>query len=121
MTIFKKSYLRVFWESVAIIAIFALVGSAAGWGFSEFQKEELIKMGDYSQYLDGNPVKVFATEWCPGCSKVKDYLSAQDIPFDLVDIERSELTMREFRELNVNHIPLILFADRLVIGFDEKA
>jgi glutaredoxin-like protein len=58
-------------------------------------------------------VKVYATDWCFDCRKVKRFLTEQNYPFDWIDIDRDKQAERYVMRVNrgMRSVPTILFAD----------
>ena len=57
-------------------------------------------------------IKVYTTDSCPWCDKVKTYLNVQD------DMEAREEMIKKSRQMGV---PVLDINDNIIIGFDKPA
>jgi glutaredoxin 3 len=53
------------------------------------------------------------------CSKVKEFLSQENVEYEERDIAEDETAMEELEELGVLTTPVILVDGEMVIGFDR--
>lgn len=67
-------------------------------------------------------VKVFSFEGCPWCDKVKKYLSARGIAYEVHDIELSEEAAAECQRISGDLTVPVTTIDgkNFVLGFDKK-
>jgi glutaredoxin len=71
---------------------------------------------------DGTPkVVMYATDWCPYCTKAREYFTQEGIPFTEVDVEKSAEGERHYKALQASGYPLIYVGVQRIAGFDRKA
>lgn len=67
-------------------------------------------------------IKVYTTDTCPWCTKVKNYLKSINVEFQELnvqdDMEAREEMIKKTRQMTV---PVLDINDTIVIGFDEPA
>jgi glutaredoxin len=69
---------------------------------------------------DGVQVIVYTTSWCSVCKHAKQWLSAEQIPFEEHDVERSTESARTLRALNPRgSIPTFDIEGQVLVGFRE--
>lgn len=67
-------------------------------------------------------VKVYSATWCPWCHKVKDFLSANKIPFQDIDVEKVPGATEELtKKSGQTGIPVTDVDGQMIIGFNEPA
>ena len=56
---------------------------------------------------------VYGAPWCPHCKRVKRFLAAHRVPFDLVDIDEHPEAIERLKELQAGRqlIPMVEFGD----------
>lgn len=54
------------------------------------------------------------------CSKVKEFLSQENVEYEERDIAEDETAMEELEELGVLTTPVILVDGEMVVGFDRR-
>jgi glutaredoxin len=60
-------------------------------------------------------VVMFATSWCPHCSRAREYLSANGLAYEERDIERDERAKAELKRLtSKTSVPAFLIDGELV-------
>ena len=67
-------------------------------------------------------VKVYSFESCPWCSKVKNYLKARGVEYEVRDIELSEEAAAECQRISGDLTVPVTTIDGVhyVLGFDKK-
>lgn len=67
-------------------------------------------------------VKVYSFESCPWCSKVKNYLKARGVEYEVRDIELSEEAAAECQRISGDLTVPVTTIDGVnyVVGFDKK-
>lgn len=66
-------------------------------------------------------VEIFVTDWCPYCTKLEEYLRANQIKFTRYDIEKSPVGKRKHQELGGGGIPLVKIGSQVIRGFDVSS
>jgi len=58
-------------------------------------------------------LKVYATDWCFDCRRVKRFLTEVNIPFEWINIDRNRQAEQFVLQVNggLRSVPTILFAD----------
>ena len=56
---------------------------------------------------------VYGAPWCPHCKRVKKFLAAHRVPFDLVDVDEHPEAIERLKELQAGRqlIPMVEFGD----------
>ena len=67
-------------------------------------------------------IKVYTTDYCPWCDKVKAYLKSQNLEYTELnvqdDMEAREEMIKKSRQMGV---PVLDINDNIIIGFDKPA
>jgi glutaredoxin len=63
-------------------------------------------------------VRLFTTVWCGYCKKAKAHLAAKGVPYDELDVEKSEHGRSEYAKLGGRGVPVILVGSQRMDGFD---
>ncbi|ETI92026.1 glutaredoxin domain-containing protein [Clostridium butyricum] len=67
-------------------------------------------------------IKVYTTDSCPWCDKVKTYLKSQNLEYTELnvqdDMEAREEMIKKSRQMGV---PVLDINDNIIIGFDKPA
>ena len=67
-------------------------------------------------------IKVYTTDACPWCDKVKNYLKSQNLEYTELnvqdDMEAREEMVKKSRQMGV---PVLDINDNIIIGFDKPA
>lgn len=65
-------------------------------------------------------VKVYSTQTCPWCDRVKEYLTALNVKFDVADITSDRATAMELlKHTRQMAVPVTQIDDVYIVGFDE--
>jgi len=65
-------------------------------------------------------VIVYSTSWCPWCTRVKDFLRQNNIPFKDVNVENNPLAAQEMVEKSGQMgVPVIDIDGTIIVGFNE--
>ncbi|MBU1112699.1 MAG: glutaredoxin family protein [Candidatus Omnitrophica bacterium] len=66
-------------------------------------------------------VKVYSTQTCPYCHRVKDYLKSKNIPYQDFDVGTDSAAREEMVKLSGQMgVPVVTIDGNLVIGFDKE-
>ena len=67
-------------------------------------------------------IKVYTTNTCPWCVKVKNYLNSENIEFQEMNV-RDDMTAREemIKKSNQISVPVLDIDNNIIIGFDKTA
>jgi len=67
-------------------------------------------------------IKVYSTNTCPWCVKVKNYLNSENIEFEEINVQ-DDMAAREdmIRKSNQMSVPVLDINDNIIIGFDKTA
>jgi glutaredoxin-like YruB-family protein len=67
-------------------------------------------------------IKVYTTNTCPWCVKVKNYLKSEDIEFEELNVQ-DDMTAREemIKKSNQMGVPVLDINNTIIIGFDKPA
>jgi glutaredoxin-like protein len=62
-------------------------------------------------------IKVYGAPWCSDCRRSKDYLDANKVPYEWIDVDQDEAAKAYVRQVNQNKliIPTIVFPDGSVL------
>jgi glutaredoxin len=63
---------------------------------------------------------LYGTSWCPACRATRKFLKENNIAFIDLDIDRSKQAALEYSKLEKEDIPVLLFKDRVIVGFQPK-
>jgi glutaredoxin 3 len=65
-------------------------------------------------------VKVYSTPVCPWCQAAKDFLTAQNIPFENIDVSQNEKAAQEMIiKSGQMGVPVIEVDDKIIVGFNK--
>ncbi len=78
-----------------------------------FYKREDAKQG-------ANRVVMYSAEWCGVCKRAKSYFKKKKIPFQELDIDKSEKARKGFEKLEGRGVPIILVGNKRMNGFSPK-
>jgi glutaredoxin-like YruB-family protein len=66
-------------------------------------------------------VKVFGTEACPWCHRVKAYLKEKNVEFEYVDVANDqEAAITMVRESGQPGVPQVWIGNSIIIGFNQE-
>ncbi|WP_160693242.1 glutaredoxin family protein [Clostridium sp. C2-6-12] len=67
-------------------------------------------------------IKVYTTNTCPWCVKVKNYLKSENIEFEELNVQ-DDMTAREemIKKSNQMGVPVLDINNNIIIGFDKPA
>lgn len=66
-------------------------------------------------------IKVYSSDNCGYCIKLKEYLDSMNISYETVDVDKSEDNAYELIRLtNQSSIPVTVIGDEVIIGFDKE-
>ena len=65
-------------------------------------------------------VIVYSTNWCPWCTRVKDFLKEKNIEFEDVNVENDPNRTKEMLEKSGQMgVPVIDIDGKIIVGFNE--
>jgi len=64
-------------------------------------------------------VMMLTAEWCPYCTKARNWLVAQGVPYCEYDIERSPTGAARYAQGAIKVIPQIFIGERVLVGFNR--
>ena len=67
-------------------------------------------------------VKVYSFEACPWCTKVKNYLNARGVEYEVRDVELSDEAAAELEKISGDNVVPVTTIDgkNFVVGFDRR-
>jgi glutaredoxin 3 len=66
-------------------------------------------------------VKVYSTESCPWCHRVKDFLKEKKIEFEEVDVSKDQEAYQEiYKKSGQMGVPQIEIDGEIIVGFDQE-
>ena len=65
-------------------------------------------------------VVMYSAQWCGVCKTAKAYFKENNIPFQELDIDKSEKARKDFEKLKGRGVPIILLGDKRMNGFSPK-
>ncbi len=71
--------------------------------------------------LHDERVVLYATSWCPYCTKMRAFFSQNKINYFEYDIEKSKEGRRQYDTLKGKYIPLVQVDGEIIRGFDTNA
>lgn len=67
-------------------------------------------------------IKVYSTETCPWCVRLKDYLKSKKIKFKEIDVSEDPAAANEMMEKSGQMgVPQIEINGKIIVGFDKEA
>lgn len=66
-------------------------------------------------------VKVFSSDSCMYCVKLKRYLQEKNIPFEVIDVNEGDNARELLSVSGQMGIPVSIIDDKVIIGFDKAA
>ncbi len=77
---------------------------------------------DVRAALSTVPIKMYTTEWCPHCTRARNWFHANSIPVVEYDVEKNPAAKRAQRTLNpAGGVPTIDVDGKVLVGFSEQA
>lgn len=65
-------------------------------------------------------IKVYSTETCPWCKKLKAYLKEKNVEFEDIDVSVNQEAMNEMTEKSGQMgVPVIDIDGTIIVGFDK--
>ena len=75
---------------------------------------------DYDPAVKGEVV-LYATSWCGYCRKTRELLSAYNIEYTELDVERSQEGKRRFDQLGGHGVPVVTVGSTAIHGYNPDA
>lgn len=70
--------------------------------------------------MSAGPVTVYTTPSCPWCTRAKDYLRANGVPFREVNVLADQRAAEEMVRISGQHgVPVITIGTDVILGFDQ--
>ncbi len=66
-------------------------------------------------------VVMYTTSHCPACVMAKQYFAKKGVPYEEIDVERSEQGREAFQKLGGRGVPLIMVGTQRMEGFSSQA
>ena len=67
-------------------------------------------------------VKVYSTDSCPWCDKVKDFLKENNVEFDVINVAEDPDGLKEMEEKSGQRgVPVVDARGTIIVGYDEDA
>ena len=67
-------------------------------------------------------IKVYSTNACPWCVKVKNYLNSENIEFQEMNVQDDMVAREEMiKKSNQMSVPVLDIDNNIIIGFDKTA
>jgi len=67
-------------------------------------------------------IKVYSTNTCPWCDKVKNYLKSENIEFQELNVHDDMIAREEMiKKSNQMSVPVLDIDNNIIIGFDKPA
>lgn len=81
-----------------------------------------VRHGDFRTHLAGQPARLplYGTTTCPYCARARAYLTRTGVPFNDRVIDASPAAAALYGQLGENSVPLLVAADRMIIGFNQQ-
>ena len=74
---------------------------------------------DYAAAHDGKVI-LYATSWCEYCEKTREFLNENDIEYHEYDVENSRVGRKQYNQLGVKGVPVLLINGEVVDGYDPS-
>ena len=72
--------------------------------------------------MGAKEIKVYSTQTCPWCFKVKDYLKSKGVKYTEIDVSKSSEAVEELVEKSGQMgVPVLDSGGKIIIGFDRAA
>lgn len=68
--------------------------------------------------IPAGSVVLYSTTWCGYCTKTRNFLKKNNIPFVEHDIETSADAYREYKALGGKGVPVVRVSDQVLHGYD---
>ncbi|MEC7118770.1 MAG: glutaredoxin family protein [Pseudomonadota bacterium] len=70
--------------------------------------------------IPAGSVVLYSTAWCGYCTKTRNFLTDNQIPFAEHDVEKSPEAYREYQALGGKGVPVVRVNDQVLHGYDPK-
>ena len=66
-------------------------------------------------------VKVYSTQSCPFCTKIKDFLNENNVEFESIDVSLNADIVQELVEKSGQMgVPVVDIEGEIIVGFDKE-
>lgn len=105
--------------ALAFVLTFFVLGLVKDWLLTTPDSPKIVT-GDFSALLiDGQPT-IYHSPSCSVCTTLLVYLDKQNVAYGQKNIDANVQYNREFQQLNINTIPLIITRDYAIVGFHQS-
>lgn len=66
-------------------------------------------------------IKLYSSENCIWCKKMKQYLKSKDIAFEEFNIRKPQNAERVYQLSGQNAVPVTVIGSHVIVGFDSTA
>ena len=67
-------------------------------------------------------IKVYSTQTCPWCHRLKEYLQSKGVQFEDIDVSENEDAAQEIIEKSGQMgVPVLDINGKIIVGFDQAA
>jgi glutaredoxin len=71
---------------------------------------------------EDNEVILYATSWCPSCTRARNFFNSRNIDFTEYDVEKDREAAQKFRQLNKQGgVPFVIINGQSILGYSESA
>lgn len=70
---------------------------------------------------NNNDIVLYGAVWCPYCEQTRELLASHNVDYCEYDIERSAEDFRQYESLGGGGVPLLMFNDELIRGYNKPA
>lgn len=70
--------------------------------------------------IPAGSVVLYSTAWCGYCTKTRNFLTKNQIPFVEHDIETSADAYRDYKALGGQGVPVVRVSDQVLHGYDPE-
>lgn len=105
---------------VATAAAAVAIGSQLPHLYKKWQGP--FKNGDFSAHIksQNQSLTLYGTTTCPHCEAARAYLKKNAIAYNDQVLDKSKEAEAKFKLLNEKAVPVIVSADKLLVGFNEE-
>jgi glutaredoxin len=105
-----------------ILAVGLGIGIGAKEGWAWYNTPAAFVETDTSAHFANinEKVVVYSTSWCQFCKKTREYLIANNIPFEDRDIEKGDAAIDQlYQSIGAKAIPQIVVGNKIISGFNQ--
>jgi len=104
-----------------LVWLFLVMMLVAIQAFMFWPTANKVVKGDYSGHFIGQDVQVvvYGKDSCSFCQKTKAYLDEHKVKYAFIEITTNEKGFNEYKKFDVNSVPVIVFRNQRILGFDK--